>query len=253
MPDGLSVHVILDNLSAHTAPEVKTWLAHKHRRRWHLHFTPTRSSWLNLVERWLKELTDKRLRRDVFTSVADLAAAITQWAEQWNREPETVHLESHRRGNHRQGPTRPRNPSPDNNPDGPLDVIPNSSRSQSMISWLQIAYGAVLSGVVAAAVLAVLARPHRLAAALAGGPATAIGAATWNAILHAAHGERFFTDAAVAVLPASWQDTASGVFALAAAGLLLGAAVLTAAPARRVAGYAVVCGLAAFLVDVYLY
>lgn len=87
VPRGLSVHVILDNLSAHKAPEVRTWLSHKDRRRWHLHFTPTSSSWLNLVERWFKELTDKRLRRGVFTSVADLTQAITTWAEHWNTDP----------------------------------------------------------------------------------------------------------------------------------------------------------------------
>lgn len=87
VPRGLAVHVILDNLSAHTAPEIKTWLAHKDRRRWHLHFIPTSSSWLNLIERWFKELTDKRLRRGVFTSVADLTQAITTWAEHWNTDP----------------------------------------------------------------------------------------------------------------------------------------------------------------------
>lgn len=87
VPRGLSIHVVLDNLSAHTAPEVKKWLGHKDRRRWHLHFTPTSSSWLNLVERWFKELTDKRLRRGRFTSVADLTAAITTWAEHWNSDP----------------------------------------------------------------------------------------------------------------------------------------------------------------------
>lgn len=84
---GLSVHVILDNLSAHKTPEIRKWLAHKDRRRWHLHFTPTSSSWLNLVERWFKELTDKRLRRGVFTSVEDLTDAITTWAEHWNSDP----------------------------------------------------------------------------------------------------------------------------------------------------------------------
>jgi transposase len=52
-----------------------------------LHFTPTSSSWLNLIERWFKELNDKRLRRGVFTSVADLTAAITEWAEHWNTDP----------------------------------------------------------------------------------------------------------------------------------------------------------------------
>ena len=87
VPRGLSVHVILDNLSAHSTPEIKKWLAHKDRRRWHLHFTPTSSSWLNLIERWFKELTDKRLRRGVFTSVADLTDAITTWAGHWNTDP----------------------------------------------------------------------------------------------------------------------------------------------------------------------
>jgi transposase len=52
-----------------------------------LHFTPTSSSWLNLIERWFKELNDKRLRRGVFTSVADLTAAIAEWAEHWNTDP----------------------------------------------------------------------------------------------------------------------------------------------------------------------
>ena len=87
VPRGLDVHVVLDNLSAHSTPEIKAWLAHKNRRRWHIHPTPTSSSWLNLVERWFKELTDKRLRRGIFTSVADLADAITTWAEHWNENP----------------------------------------------------------------------------------------------------------------------------------------------------------------------
>jgi len=87
VPRGLAVHVVLDNLSAHSAPEITKWLAHKDRRRWHLHFTPTSSSWLNLIERWFKELTDKRLRRGRFTSVADLSDAITTWAEHWNTDP----------------------------------------------------------------------------------------------------------------------------------------------------------------------
>jgi hypothetical protein len=122
-----------------------------------------------------------------------------------------------------------------------------------MLSWFQIGYGAILSGLLAGIALFFLARPRRLPVATAGTLATIAGAVAWNAILHAAHGNQFFTDAPVVVLPASWQDTGSGVFALATAGLLLGAAVLPAVPARRVAGYAAVCGLAAFLVDVYLY
>jgi len=87
VPRGLGVHVVLDNLSAHNAPEIRRWLAHKDRRRWHLHFTPTSSSWLNLVERWFKELTDKRLRRGRFTSVPELTDAITTWTQHWNDDP----------------------------------------------------------------------------------------------------------------------------------------------------------------------
>ena len=87
VPRGLAIHVVLDNLSAHSAPEITTWLTHKNRRRWHLHFTPTSSSWLNLIERWFKELTDKRLRRGRFTSVAELTEAITTWAAHWNDDP----------------------------------------------------------------------------------------------------------------------------------------------------------------------
>jgi len=84
---GLGVHVVLDNLSAHSTPEIAKWLAHKDRRRWHLHYTPTSSSWVNLVERWFKGLTDKRLRRGIFTSVAELTEAITTWAAHCNTDP----------------------------------------------------------------------------------------------------------------------------------------------------------------------
>jgi transposase len=87
VPRGLGVHVVLDNLSAHSTPAIAKWLAHKDRRRWHLHYTPTSSSWVNLIERWFKELTDKRLRRGTFTNVADLITAITTWAEHWNTDP----------------------------------------------------------------------------------------------------------------------------------------------------------------------
>ena len=83
----LQIHVVLDNLSAHKGPEIKEWLADPKRRRWHLHFTPTSSSWVNLVERWFKELTDRRLRRGTFTSVPALVEAIQLWAEHWNEEP----------------------------------------------------------------------------------------------------------------------------------------------------------------------
>jgi len=87
VPRRLEIHVVLDNLSAHKAPEITEWLADPRRARWHLHFTPTSSSWLNLVERWFKELTDKRLRRGVFTSVLELTEAIVTWVERWNDDP----------------------------------------------------------------------------------------------------------------------------------------------------------------------
>ncbi len=90
VPADLAVHVVLDNLSAHMGPEVTRWLDHPRRARWHLHFTPTSSSWLNLIERWFKELTDRRLRRGVFTSVADLISAIEIWTEHWNDNPKPL-------------------------------------------------------------------------------------------------------------------------------------------------------------------
>ena len=87
VPQDLEVHVVLDNLSAHMGPEVTRWLDHPKRKRWHLHFTPTSSSWLNLVERWFKEITDRRLRRGAFSSVAQLIDAIETWTEHWNDDP----------------------------------------------------------------------------------------------------------------------------------------------------------------------
>ncbi len=84
---GLEIHVVLDNLSAHKAPPVAEWLAHPKRARWHLHFTPTSSSWLNLVEGWFKRLTERRLRRGTFNSVDQLIDAIELWVEHWNDDP----------------------------------------------------------------------------------------------------------------------------------------------------------------------
>ena len=88
VPKGLEVHVVLDNLSAHKAPEVRTWLEHPRRQRWHLHFTPTSSSWLNLVEGWFHLLTERRLRRGTFNSVDALIDAIDLWATHWNDDPQ---------------------------------------------------------------------------------------------------------------------------------------------------------------------
>lgn len=88
VPRHLEIHIVLDNLSAHKAPPVADWLAHPKRARWHLHFTPTSSSWLNLVECWFSLLTARRLKRGVFTSVNDLTEAIRLWAEHWNNDPQ---------------------------------------------------------------------------------------------------------------------------------------------------------------------
>ena len=85
IPSDLGIHLILDNYGTHKHPKVQAWLA-KH-PRFHLHFTPTSSSWLNLVERWFRELTDKRIRRGSFPSVPDLIAAITEFIEANNDTP----------------------------------------------------------------------------------------------------------------------------------------------------------------------
>ena len=87
VPGDLDVHLVLDNLSAHKAPEITKWLAHPKRARWHLHFTPTSSSWLNLIEGWFKLLTERRLRRGAFNSVDVLVDAINMWVEHWNDDP----------------------------------------------------------------------------------------------------------------------------------------------------------------------
>ncbi len=84
-PDDLDLHLILDNYSTHKHPNVKQWLV-KH-PRFHLHFIPTSSSWLNLVERWFRVLTDKAIRRGVFTSVSDLCGAILEFLDATNDNP----------------------------------------------------------------------------------------------------------------------------------------------------------------------
>ena len=82
VPRGRDVHVIVDNSSTHTHPNVRAWLA-RHRRV-HLHFTPTSSSWLNLVELWFREITNRRLKRAAFRSVDELIDAIDDWTDHWN-------------------------------------------------------------------------------------------------------------------------------------------------------------------------
>jgi transposase len=85
VPGELDVHVVLDNSSTHKTPAIQKWLlAHP---RFRLHFTPTSSSWLNLVERWFAELTSKKLRRGAHRSVHALNADIRAWIETWNNDP----------------------------------------------------------------------------------------------------------------------------------------------------------------------
>jgi transposase len=85
VPDDLAVHVILDNLSTHKTPKVHRWLL-RH-RRFHLHFTPTYGSWLNLVERWFSALTTKKLQQSAHRTAKALAADIQSWIDTWNDDP----------------------------------------------------------------------------------------------------------------------------------------------------------------------
>jgi transposase len=84
-PAELDLHLIVDNYGTHKHPRVVSWL--RRHPRFHLHFTPTSSSWLNLVERWFRNLTDKRIRRGSFTSVPELVAAIEDYLQHHNEKP----------------------------------------------------------------------------------------------------------------------------------------------------------------------
>ena len=85
LPSHRALHLIVDNYGTHKHPKVKKWL--QRHRRFHLHFTPTSSSWLNLIERWFAALTEKRLRRGSFFSVAELIQAIEEYLQETNRQP----------------------------------------------------------------------------------------------------------------------------------------------------------------------
>ena len=88
VPPDLDVHLIMDNYSTHKSPAVQRWLKPKKRRRFHFHFTPTSSSWLNQVERWFAEITRKRIRRGSFNSVQELEKAIYEYLAAWNEAPQ---------------------------------------------------------------------------------------------------------------------------------------------------------------------
>jgi transposase len=84
-PGEVPLHLVMDNYGTHKQPKVQAWL--KHHPRFVLHFVPTSSSWLNLVERWFGELTSKRIRRGTFRSVPDLVKAIEEFLATWNEKP----------------------------------------------------------------------------------------------------------------------------------------------------------------------
>jgi transposase len=94
-PAELDVYVIVDNSSTHKTPEVHTWLV-RH-PRYHQHFTPAYSSWLNLVERWFAELTNKWLRRAAHRSTNEMEAAIGSWVTTWNEDPQALRMAQDRR------------------------------------------------------------------------------------------------------------------------------------------------------------
>lgn len=85
VPEGLDVHLIMDNYGTHKTPKVQHWLAR--RPHWHVHFTPTGASWINLVERFFGEITEKRIRRGAFKSVPDLEQAIEDYVRTHNENP----------------------------------------------------------------------------------------------------------------------------------------------------------------------
>jgi len=84
-PPDLDLHLIVDNYATHKHPKVQAWL--ERHPRFYLHFIPTSSSWLNLVERWFREITTQRLRRGVFRSLPELLTAITAYIDQHNQDP----------------------------------------------------------------------------------------------------------------------------------------------------------------------
>ena len=84
-PKDKDVHIICDNYATHKHPKVKSWL--KYHKRFHVHFTPTSASWLNMVERFFRELTEKQLKRGVFMSVKDLEVSVLEFIEKHNMAP----------------------------------------------------------------------------------------------------------------------------------------------------------------------
>jgi transposase len=86
-PAEMDLHLIVDNYATHKHPKVQSWL--KRHKRFHVHFIPTSSSWLNVIERWFRDITDRRIRRGVFRSVAQLEAAIQDYINHHNAGPKS--------------------------------------------------------------------------------------------------------------------------------------------------------------------
>jgi transposase len=88
VPKDLDLHLVLDDYATHKTPQVKERLLEH--PRFHLHFTPTSSSWMNLVERWSTELTNRKLRRSAHRSVTELEADVRTWINEWNADPKPL-------------------------------------------------------------------------------------------------------------------------------------------------------------------
>jgi transposase len=97
VPDDLDVHLVMDNYATRKTPLIRNWLAK--RQRWHVHLTPTSSSWLNQVERFFALITERKIRRGIHSSVAALRAEITSFIEHHN-----ITMQTHRRSD---GPNQP--------------------------------------------------------------------------------------------------------------------------------------------------
>ena len=102
-PTSRTIHLIVDNYSTHKHRHVKSWF--ERHARFHAHFIPTSSSWLNLVERFFREITDRRIRRGIFRSVQELHPSHLRLSQISQREPETLRMDKNRRPNPQQ--TRP--------------------------------------------------------------------------------------------------------------------------------------------------
>lgn len=85
VPRDLDIHIVMDNYATHKTPAIRAWFAR--RSRWHVHFTPTGASWLNMVERFFAELTERQIKRGAHRSTKELETAVMAYIEHRNRDP----------------------------------------------------------------------------------------------------------------------------------------------------------------------